>query len=55
MAPEQWARLKQGEDCCLCADIHLDVNEFSFRVAELEWSYVRLARNQYRRCWTSWP
>jgi len=52
MGLEQWARLKQGEDCCLCADIHLDVNEFSFRVAELEWSYVRLARNQYRRGWT---
>lgn len=52
MAPEQWARLKQGEDCGLCADIHLEVNEFSFLVAELEWSYVRLARNQYRPGWT---
>jgi len=36
----------------LCADIHLEVNEFSFLVAELEWSYVRLARNQYRPGWT---
>jgi len=52
MTPEQWARLKQGEDCGLCADIHLEVNEFSFLVAELEWSYVRLGRNQYRPGWT---
>src|SRR5216683_5854 len=44
MAPEQWARLKRGENCGLCADIHLEVNKFSFLVAKLEWSYVRLAR-----------
>ena len=52
MTPEQWARLKQGENCGLCADIHLEVNEFSILVAELEWIYVRLARNQCRLGWT---
>lgn len=52
MAPDRWARLKRGEGCAFCADIHMEANEFSLLVAELEWSYVRLARNQYRRGWT---
>ena len=49
---EQWARLKAGVDCPMCADMHLEVNAFSYLVAELERSYVRLVRNQYRRGWT---
>ena len=49
---EQWARLKAGVDCPACADIHLEANAFSYLVAELERSYVRLVRNQYRRGWT---
>jgi diadenosine tetraphosphate (Ap4A) HIT family hydrolase len=52
MPAEQWARLKAGVDCPMCADMHLEVNAFSYLVAELERSYVRLVRNQYRRGWT---
>jgi diadenosine tetraphosphate (Ap4A) HIT family hydrolase len=52
MTREEWAWLKRGEDCGFCADMHLEANESSFLVAELEWSYVRFARNQYRRGWT---
>ena len=51
-SPEEWNRLKTGADCPMCADIHLDVNPFSFKVAELEHTYVRLPRNQYQRRWT---
>ncbi len=36
----------------MCADIHLDVNAFSYKVAELQQTYVRFCRNQYRRGWT---
>jgi hypothetical protein len=49
---EQWARLKAGVDCPMCADMHLEVNAFSYLVAEFERSYARLVRNQYRRGWT---
>lgn len=50
--PAAWARLRAGADCIMCADIHLPANAFSFLVAELRQSYVRLARNQYRRGYT---
>jgi len=30
----------------------LDVNEFSYKVAELDWSVPRLARNQSYRGWS---
>ena len=33
---EQWARLKAGVDCPMSADMHLEVNAFSYLVAELE-------------------
>jgi len=49
--PTTWARLLAGAGCILCADIHLEANPFSFLVAELRQSYLRLARNQYRRGW----
>ena len=47
--PVAWARMLAGSDCIMCADIHLEANAFSFLVAELRQSYVRLGRNQYRR------
>ena len=51
-SPEEWNRLKAGADCPMCTDIHLDVNPFSYKVAELEHTYVRLPKNQYQRGWT---
>jgi len=50
--PAAWARMLAGSECIMCADIHLEVNAFSFLVAELRQSYVRFARNQYRRGYT---
>ena len=51
-SPDEWNRMKSGVDCAMCADLYLDVNPFSFKVAEFEHTYVRLARNQYLRGWT---
>ena len=48
----EWAQLKAGVNCPMCADIHLESNAFSFLVTELPRSYVRFARNQHRRGWT---
>jgi diadenosine tetraphosphate (Ap4A) HIT family hydrolase len=36
----------------MCADIHLDENEFSYKVAEFDYTYVRLPKNQHQRGWT---
>ena len=44
--------MKAGLNCVLCADIHLDENAFSHKVAEFEHTYVRLPKNQYLRGWT---
>lgn len=52
LPPEVWTRLKDGIDCSMCADLHLDENPFRLKVAELRQSYVRLPRNQYLRGWT---
>ena len=49
---EEWDRLKAGVGCPMCADIHLDENAFSYKVAEFEHTYVRLPKNQYQRGWT---
>lgn len=51
-SPAEWSRLKAGVDCGFCADIHLDVNAFSYKVAEFEHSIVRFPKNQYVRGWT---
>jgi diadenosine tetraphosphate (Ap4A) HIT family hydrolase len=51
-SPDQWSRLKAGVDCPLCADIHLDENPFSYKVAEFAHTWVRLPKNQYQRGWT---
>lgn len=45
--PHEWEKLKQGIDCPICEDMHLEENRFSFKVAELQQGIVRLARNQY--------
>jgi diadenosine tetraphosphate (Ap4A) HIT family hydrolase len=47
--PIVWTRMLAGSDCVMCADIHLEVNAFSFLVAEMRQSYFRFGRNQYRR------
>ena len=49
---EAWTQLKAGVDCSMCADIHLDENEFSYKVAEFRHTLVRLPKNQYVRGWT---
>jgi hypothetical protein len=49
---DEWDRLKAGLGCPMCADIHLDENEFSYKVTEFEHTYVRLPKNQYQRGWT---
>lgn len=48
----RWERMKDGSDCPMCLDGHLPVNPFSFLVAELTHSFVRLPRNQFMRGWT---
>ena len=53
MPPDQWARLKSGEGCVICTDAHLDENPFGYLVTELQFSFVRLAKNQYVRGWTN--
>jgi diadenosine tetraphosphate (Ap4A) HIT family hydrolase len=45
-ADEDWARMKAGADCPMCADIHLPKNAHSDLIAELPGSYARLHRNQ---------
>jgi diadenosine tetraphosphate (Ap4A) HIT family hydrolase len=50
--PEAWTKLKAGIDCPMCADLHVDENPFSFKVAELRQSFVRLPKNQSMRGWT---
>lgn len=52
MPQPAWEALKQGIDCPMCVDIHLDENVHSFMVAELTQSFVRLPKNQSMRGWT---
>src|SRR4051794_26057211 len=47
-----WAGLLDGTAGPMCADAHLETNQFSRLIAELHHSYVRLAYNQYRRGYT---
>jgi len=44
-----WQRQLDGSARPICADAHLETNEFSRLIAELRQSYARLAPNQYRR------
>ncbi len=43
---EKWAAMRQGIGCPFCADIHEEENNFSYKVAELKQSYVRLPKDQ---------
>ena len=49
---KKWQDMIKGNNCPFCNDIHLDVNEFSFKVIELNNSFVRLPKNQYWKGWT---
>ena len=49
---EKWQAMKEGIDCPFCLDIHLEENPHSFKVAELQSSFVRLPKNQYWKGWT---
>lgn len=49
---ETWEAMKAGDACEMCEDIHLPENQHSFLVADLDITYVRLPRNQYKRGWT---
>ncbi len=51
-SPEHWNNLRNGIDCPLCADMHLEENQFSFKVVDLQQSAVRLPKNQHLRGWT---
>jgi diadenosine tetraphosphate (Ap4A) HIT family hydrolase len=44
--PEQWAGMKRGDGCPMCADAHLASNPFSDLLAETPSSFIRLHRNQ---------
>lgn len=48
---KKWEKMWNGEECPFCQDCHLDENQFSYKVAELSGSYVRLPKNQYWRGW----
>jgi diadenosine tetraphosphate (Ap4A) HIT family hydrolase len=49
---KKWEAMKTGESCAFCHDIHLDINQFSFKVIEFDNSFVRLPKNQYWQGWT---
>jgi diadenosine tetraphosphate (Ap4A) HIT family hydrolase len=53
MTPDRWTVLKAGDGCVICGDAHLEENPFGYLVVELEHSFVRLAKNQYMRGWTT--
>lgn len=50
--PKTWQVLKDGTECPMCADAHVEENEYSFKVTDLSASVVRLPRNQFHRGWT---
>ncbi len=47
MPREKWDALIRGEDCVLCAEVEKEENDFSFLVARLETSNLRLVKNQF--------
>jgi len=51
--PQEWSRLKTGNDCPMCRESGMDENPHSFKVIELKRSIVRLNKNQYMRGWTT--
>jgi diadenosine tetraphosphate (Ap4A) HIT family hydrolase len=51
-SPDRWEEIKNGVNCPMCQDLHLEENPFSFFVTELKQTYVRLPKNQYMKGWT---
>jgi diadenosine tetraphosphate (Ap4A) HIT family hydrolase len=49
--PEKWKAMKEGRDCPFCLDGQLEENPHSFKVTELQTSFVRLPKNQYWKGW----
>ena len=49
MPREKWNALIAGDGCPLCTEVEKAENDFSFLVARLETSNLRLAKNQYVR------
>jgi diadenosine tetraphosphate (Ap4A) HIT family hydrolase len=49
MPREKWNALITGAGCPLCTEVEKAENDFSFLVARLETSNLRLAKNQYAR------
>ena len=49
MPRAKWNALIRGEGCVLCEQVELEENYYSFLVARLETSNLRLAKNQYAR------
>lgn len=43
----EWEALTSAEQCGMCADAHLEVNEHSALIATTDTSHIRLARNQH--------
>ena len=52
MPPDVWAAMKRGDGCVLCEDASWDVNVFGAKIADLSWSWFRLANNQSLPGWT---
>ncbi|MEW5719442.1 MAG: HIT family protein, partial [Chloroflexota bacterium] len=49
MPREEWDARVRGEKCSMCEQVGLAENRYSFLVAQLETSNLRLAKNQYAR------
>jgi diadenosine tetraphosphate (Ap4A) HIT family hydrolase len=49
MPREKWDALVRGEKCSMCEQVELAENRYSFLIARLETSNLRLAKNQYAR------
>jgi diadenosine tetraphosphate (Ap4A) HIT family hydrolase len=49
MPHEKWDALVKGDSCLLCREVETEENDFSFLVARLETSNLRLVKNQYAR------
>lgn len=52
-SPDEWSKLRAGIGCLICEDMDEDENRFSFKVAELQQSIIRLPKNQFLRGWTT--
>ena len=51
--PEEWARLKSGQNCPMCLESGMEENPYSYKIIELNRSIVRLNKNQHMKGWTT--